>query len=254
MRFFFALLKTSIRASVSLRLAFFIEAALNIGNNLIFFLMWWVFFQKFNTVGNWDFDDVIVMMAIVRAGYGIARVCCGGTKFLAQKIISGGLDTYMTQPKNLLVHLLGSHSLSKGWSHILSAIILCFMANLHPYHIPALLIGIICGALIFIAIGVTAHSLCFWLGNIGEVTKKYVDSIFLLTHYPVNIYTGILRIMMFTLIPAGVIGYLPVELVKEFSWGVFFALIGASIAFCLLAIYTFYSGLRRYESGNLFLT
>ncbi len=254
MRFFFSLIATSIRASLGLKLAFFIELALNIGSNLIFFLLWWIFFDKFDQIGNWDFDDVIVMMAIVRGGYGLARVCFGGSKVLAEKIISGGLDSYMTQPKNILLHLLGSESQSKGWGHILSAVILYFMADLHLAQLPLVLVGVFCGGLLFASIATIAHSLCFWFGNVGEVSKKYVDSIFLFVHYPVNIYSGLMQLLMFTVLPAGVIGYLPVEIVKNFSWGMLFALVGATGIFVALAFYTFYRGLRRYESGNLFLT
>ena len=254
MRFFFSLVATSIRASVSLKLAFFIELALNIGNNLIFFLIWWIFFDKFDTVGNWNFDDVLVMMAIVRGGYGLARICCGGSKVLAEKITTGGLDPYMTQPKNLLLHLLGSESQSKGWGHILSAVILFFLADLHLTQLPMILVGVLCGGLLFTAIATIAHSLCFWFGGVGEVSKKYVDSIFLFVHYPVNIYSGLMQVFMFTILPAGVIGYLPVEVVKRFSWGMLFALVGATGIFVALAFFIFYRGLRRYESGNLFLT
>lgn len=254
MRFFFSLIATSIRASLSLKLAFFIELALNIGNNLIFFLIWWIFFDKFDTVGNWNFDDVLVMMAIVRGGYGLARICCGGSKALAEKITTGGLDPYMTQPKNLLLHLLGSESQSKGWGHILSAVILFFLADLHLTQLPMILVGVLCGGLLFTAIATIAHSFCFWFGNVGEVSKKYVDSIFLFVHYPVNIYSGLMQVFMFTFLPAGVIGYLPVEVVKRFSWDMLFALVGTTGIFVLLAFFVFYRGLRRYESGNLFLT
>lgn len=253
MGFYLSLIKTSIRATLSLRLAFFIELVLNIGNNLIFFLVWWIFFHKFDSVGDWNFNDVIVMMLVVRAGYGLSRIFFGGNKVLAQKIVSGGLDPYMTQPKNLLLYLVCSESQSKGWGHILSAILLYFLTDLHMHQIPLLVFGSLCGCLIFASSATIAHSLCFWFGNIGEVSKRYVDSIFLFVHYPVNIYSGLMQVLMFTVFPAGVIGYLPVELVKEFTVAMFVALLSATILFVILAFITFYRGLRRYESGNLFL-
>jgi len=252
MPFFFSLIGTSIRASLSLRLAFFVELILMIGNNLIFFLIWWIFFNKFKRVGGWVFDDLVVMMAIVRGGYGLARVFFGGTKTLARTITGGGLDPFMTQPKNLLLYLLGSKSQSKGWGHIVSAIILYVLIDITRVQTILMLLGIICSCLIFTSVSVIAHSMCFWFGNVGEVSKKYVDSIFLFVHYPVNIYSGLLQVFMFTLFPAGLIGYLPVELLKSFSWTMCLSLIGATVIFIALAFATFYSGLRRYESGNLF--
>ena len=41
---------------------------------------------------------------------------------------------------------------------------------------------------------------------------------------------------------------------QRFSWGMLFALVGATGIFVALAFFVFYRGLRRYESGNLFLT
>ncbi len=193
------------------------------------------------------------MMAIVRGGYGIARVCFGGSRLLAEKITGGGLDAYMTQPKNVLLHLLGSESQSKGWGHLVSAVILFLLGGVHFVQLPMLLIGVCCGGLLFTSVAVMAHSLCFWFGNIGEVSKKYVDSIFLFVHYPVNIYSGLMHIFMFTIFPAGLIGYVPVEVVKRFSWGLLFSLLGATGLFVALAFFVFYRGLRHYESGNLFL-
>ncbi len=253
MRFFLCLLKTSIRNSLSLKWAFFIELILNIGNNAIFFFMWWIFFQRFPLVGSWNFQDLLIMMAIVRGGYGLSRICFGGTKLLADAIITGGLDRYMTQPKSPLFHLLGSKSQSKGWSHLLSSILLCAFAEIHPLQLPLILLGIVCTSLIFTATSTIAHSLCFWFGNIGEVSKRYVDSVFLFVHYPVNIYSGLMQVCMFTILPAGVIGYLPVQLVKTYSWTLGFCLLGASALFVSISFFVFYRGLRRYTSGNLFI-
>ena len=57
---------------------------------------------------------------------------------------------------------------------------------------------------------------------------------------------------MFTAIPAGIISYLPVELLREFSWLQLFFLLAGSLSFFALAFSVFYSGLKRYESGNKF--
>ncbi|MBM3201648.1 MAG: hypothetical protein FJZ56_04490, partial [Chlamydiae bacterium] len=66
------------------------------------------------------------------------------------------------------------------------------------------------------------------------------------------IYSDMLQIMMFTLVPAGVITYLPVELIRAFSYEKLIYLILISALFVLLAFVFFGLGLRRYESGNQF--
>jgi len=249
--FFFDLMKTSIRASMSLRGAFLIETVLMIGNNFIFFAIWWVFFREFKSVGGWQFDDMIALIMVASGGYGLSKVCFGGLKDISKMISTGNLDPFMTQPKNLLLHLLGAKSKSKGWGLLVTSMILFAIIG-KWFQLPLVLALILCSCFAFTAAGVIAHSLAFWLGSIDIVSNKYCDSLFLFSHYPVNIYSGFLKFLMFTFIPAGIIGYLPVELVREFN-GIYFAeLIGGVVVLIFLAFYVFYRGLRRYESGNQF--
>ena len=70
--------------------------------------------------------------------------------------------------------------------------------------------------------------------------------------YPRPLFAGFLKIVLFTLIPAGFIGYLPVELLRDFEWtGLLSAVLGA-VGYAALALAVFAVGLRRYESGNRF--
>lgn len=253
--FYIYLLKTSIRASISKREAFLIESALMIANNLIFFCIWWIFFQQFNDVAGWNFHDMTVLLAVGTGGYGLMQICFGGVRNLSKIILNGDLDPFMTQPKNILLHILGSKSFSKGWGHLMTAGILMFFGGLFSVGYTLLIIlSIISGCLVFTAINVIAHCLPFWLGFVEGISKKYCDSLFLFALYPTNIYSGLLQVIMFTLIPAGVISYLPVELIRNFSWFQLVILVASSLSFFTLAFLVFYAGVKRYESGNKFGT
>jgi ABC-2 type transport system permease protein len=167
--------------------------------------------------------------------------------------MNGDLDPYMTQPKNILLHLLGSKSLSKGWGYLMSAAVLLVLGGLAAWHtfLLILLCGIF-GCLIITACSIMAHSLAFWMGPIESVARRYCDSLYLFILYPPNIYSGVLQVIMFTLIPAGIIGYIPVELVRKFSWPMLIGFITCSIVFFALSFLVFNRGLKRYESGNKF--
>ncbi|MEI8364826.1 MAG: ABC-2 family transporter protein [Parachlamydiaceae bacterium] len=243
------------KASISKRGAFLIESALMIANNLIFFSIWWIFFRQFNDVAGWNFNDMIILMAVGTGGYGLMQICFGGVRNLSKIILSGDLDPFMTQPKNLLLHIAGSKSLSKGWGHLMTSVTLIVLGGITtPHTILLILIGILSGCLVFTSINVIAHSLPFWMGSVEGLSKKYCDSLFLFALYPTNIYSGILQVVMFTLIPAGVISYLPVELIRHFSWSRLLLLMGSSLCFLAISFIVFYSGLKKYESGNRFGT
>ena len=253
--FFIHLLRTSIKASISKRGAFLIESALMIANNLIFLSIWWIFFRRFNHVAGWDFNDMIILMAVGTGGYGLMQICFGGVRNLSKMIPSGDLDPFMTQPKNLLLHIAGSRSFSKGWGNIMTTVTLIVLGGITaPKIIFLILIAMLTSCLVYTSFNIIAHSLPFWMGSVEGLSKKYCDALFLFALYPTNIYSGILQIVMFTLIPAGVIGYLPVELIRHFSWVQLFFLLGSSICFLAIAFFVFYTGLKKYESGNRFGT
>ncbi len=165
-------------------------------------------------------------------------------------IVNGELDPFMTQPQNLLIHLLGSRSISRGWGHLMTCAILIPLGRFPLSAFSLLLLAMVCGALVFCAFNVIVQSLVFWLGDVATLTKKYCDSLFLFSMYPTHIYHGVLQIIMYTLIPAGIIGTIPVELLRHFSWTRLVILLSSTLVFCLLAIWVFGKGLKRYESGN----
>ncbi len=249
--FFCQLLRTSIRASLALRAAFLLELVLMLGNNLIFFFLWWIFFLRFNDISGWKINDIAASMAILSGAYGLAQICFGGLKNLGITILNGDLDSFMTQPKNLLLHLLGSKSRSKGWGHLATTLILIFLGDLTS-QIPLLLLVILSGSVIYVSFGILVQSLTFWFGPLDSVASKYLDSLFVFALYPTNIYSGLLQLVMFTIIPAGLIGYVPVELLRKFSWDRFFILIASALTSAIFAYWVFHRGLKRYESGNKF--
>lgn len=253
LKFFTSLLSISIRASISKREAFLIESTLMIANNLIFFVIWLIFFRQFNDIAGWKIDDMTALMAIGTGSYGLMQICFGGVRNLSKNILNGDLDPFMTQPKNILLHLLGSKSFAKGWGHLMTSVILIGCGGIASFSTSFLiLVSILCGCLVFTSINIVAYSFPFWFGSVEALSKKYCDSLFLFALYPTNIYSGLVQVLMFTVIPAGIIGYMPVELIRHFTWLNFLILLSSSIAFFGLSYALFFLGLRRYESGNKF--
>jgi len=72
--------------------------------------------------------------------------------------------------------------------------------------------------------------------------------------YPVDIFPGLVRVLLYTLIPAAFVGSVPALLLAEFDWGRLVGLFLVTAALLLVARGVFALGLRRYESGNLVTT
>lgn len=253
LNFFCHLVLTSMKASLSMRGAFLLESLLMLANNLIFFFIWWIFFRQFDDISGWQFNDMAVLMAVAIGGYGLMQLFFGGVRELAYDIVNGNLDPLLTQPKNVMLQIAGSRSLRRGWGHLATtATLVAFNGLTSLLTLCLVLLCMVTSCVVYTSFAFIVHSLAFWAGPLDTLSRKYCDALFLFALYPTNIYSGFLQLMMFTLIPAGIIGYLPVELVRQFTWLKLVVMIFSTLIFLLLSILVFRQGLKRYTSGNQF--
>jgi hypothetical protein len=70
--------------------------------------------------------------------------------------------------------------------------------------------------------------------------------------YPEPLFGGAMRLLLFTLLPAGFVGYLPARLARAPSLAVTFELAAAAVVYSGLAWCVFNRGLRTYSSGSRF--
>jgi len=251
--FLAAMVAMNLKSSFALRGAFWLQAGFMTANNLLYFCFWWIFFDRFEEVGGWRVADVAALYGVVAAGFGFAVVFAGGIRDLSRSIVDGDLDAYLTQPKNPLLHLVSSKTSAAGWGDLLSGIGFLLGSGLVDWRaLPLAALAVLLSASVFIASGVILHSLAFWLGRIDNLARQMWDFLVTFSIYPRPIFSGALKLLLFTLIPAGFIGYLPVELLRDFEWQGLAASVAGALAYCALAVAVFAAGLRHYESGNRF--
>lgn len=251
LRFVAALVGTNIKAAFALRGAFWLQAVFMIANNVLFFATWWIFFDRFESVRGWRAGDVMALFGIVAAGFGATVVLFGGIRDLARTISEGELDVFLTQPKSALLHVIGSRTVASGWGDLATGLLFVSLSGLiSPATLPIALFAIASSACVFIATGIVLHSLAFWLGDIESLSRSAWEFLITFSTYPEPLFGGALRVVLFTVAPAGFIGYLPVSLLRDFSGA---ALLGCGIAaatWLVAGAVVFRRGLRRYESGN----
>src|SRR4029079_5027928 len=109
-------------------------------------------------------------------------------------------------------------------------------------------------ARIFGGVGVVFFSLAFWVGRIETVATQLWELLITFSLYPEPLFGGVLRLVLFTILPAGFVGYLPVALVRHPSLPQAGLLCAGSAAYLTLAVLVFHRGLRRYASGSRFST
>ena len=251
-RFIGSYVVANLQAAMEYRVAFIVQIITMIANDSLWLFFWWTYFRQFPLVNGWQSSNIIVIWAVAACGFGIGMGVFGNTQKLAAIIMNGGLDAYLGMPRNVLLHVCITASDPTAWGDILFAVG-AFALLLHPdlFHFALFLLLSILGALIFVAFLVILGSLAFFLGNTEGLSQQMLGAIITFSTYPMNIFTGVVRLLLFTVVPAGFISFVPLQLLQHFSWPLFGAMVGFTVLFVGAAVGVFELGLRRYESGNL---
>lgn len=65
-----------------------------------------------------------------------------------------------------------------------------------------------------------------------------------------TLFEGTAKFILFTILPAALMGAVPAEFVRQFDWSTLGELLFGGFVLLALAIFVFRLGLRRYESGS----
>lgn len=105
--------------------------------------------------------------------------------------------------------------------------------------------------LIYLSFFVIVGSFAFYLGSSEGLAGGVGNAFIHFSTYPTRIFKGWTRVILFTIIPAGFIAEVPVDLIRRFTVQDLITLVGAAVVFAVIATGLFHRGLKRYESGNL---
>lgn len=249
--FMLVLWKTNLLAAMEYRAAFLSQVIGMFLNDAAYFVFWIVFFDRFKQVRGWVVQDMILMFGIVAAGFGLAVFLFGNAWTLAEVITQGQLDYYLSLPRPVLPHLLASKSITSGFGDFSYGFISFFFAGrLTLDTFGRFLIGIILSTMVFLAFLILVQSLAFWMGNSQLLSSTATQAIVSFSSYPITVFDGTAKFLLFTLIPAAFVGAIPAEYVRTASWQTLLLLVSVSGIGLFLANVVFYRGLRRYESGS----
>ena len=113
-------------------------------------------------------------------------------------------------------------------------------------------LAIVASALIFVACGIVFFSLAFWLGKTETLSRQLWELLITFSLYPEPLFGGMLRLLLFTLLPAGFVGYVPARLAQHPSFGQALLLAAVAATYLTIAVAVFDRGLKRYSSGSRF--
>jgi ABC-2 type transport system permease protein len=253
-RFVWGYVTANIQSALEYRLSFASQVFAMLLNDLMWLIFWLAYFDTFPLVAGWGRNEVVMLWVVVAAGFGLGTTLCGNVFRLAGMITRGELDVFLSLPKPVLPHALISRMSLTAPGDIAFGVI-TFGVIVQPSAMQWLLFCVftVTTALILVAFGVITQSLSFWLGNAEGLAQQMTNALISFSTYPTVIFSSTVKLALFTIIPAGFIAYVPVQLLREFAWPLFGGLLAFTIGMIALAVVVFRYGLRRYESGNLVL-
>jgi ABC-2 type transport system permease protein len=230
------------------------SAIMMFGNNLIFFLVWVIYFANFSNLQGWRLEDLALLIGVVAWAFGLTVFLTGGVRDLAQTIVDGGLDIYLGRPRHPLPSLLMSRSLPSGMGDMASALAFWFwLGQIRLGDLPLLLAVSTAAAVILCATLTVTQCIVFWFPRALSLCEHLFNMLLMVAYYPQHPYGFLVRLALFTVFPTAFISLVPVEAVRDHSAVEALAVFGAAFAYAGLAVLVFERGLRRYGSGNRIL-
>lgn len=220
-------------------------------NNATFIVQWIVLFNIKDNIGGYKFNEVLLLWGFAAGAFGIAHIFFDGAFDLSKNIINGKLDSYLVQPKNVLLGAITSKSSVSAIGDLLYGYIILFI---YGFTIPRFLLFtflVVLGGIVLAEVSVIMSSLCFWIVK-GDLLADNINSIMVnFATYPDTIFKNSVRLILYTLIPVGLTAYLPLRIMLDFNILSIFVIIGMTILFGIIAFYIFNKGLKKYSSSNL---
>ncbi len=252
LKLLFHYFRFNLSAGMEYRVSFLVQVGGMILNNSAFIFIWLILFDRIGgNISGYNFDDVMFLWSLSSAGFGISAVFMGNAPFLSRLIYSGELDVYLLQPKPLLLNVICSRMSISGWGDIFYGLVL-FAATqeLYPFKIILFLVFIILFSIILTSLRIIYHSLTFFLGNAEDFAGTASELSISFTLYPGSIFKGPSIWLLHSLLPAALMAYIPIRLIKSFDPLLALILIGSDLLLVSAAFGIFHIGLRKYESGN----
>ena len=244
--------KLTLLSAIEYRISFTIQILGTFCVDFAFLILWIIFFTQFPQLGTWNFEDTALLLAIGWFSYALNALLAGGIFKLSHIISNGEIDYYLVLPHNILWNISVSKTELSSLGNLMAMLAMFLLSG--PLSIHKVLLFIIISLLsagIFFNFMVITQSITFYVGNFELIAQQLMLALISFIYYPQVIFSGVLKLITMTIIPAYFVGFLPVRLIKNFNTAPFLLLVSFWLITLIFALIIFFQGIKRYESGSL---
>jgi ABC-2 type transport system permease protein len=231
--------------------ALMFQVGVMIFNDLAWVGFWVIFFRAAGSVGGWDRSRIFLLQAVLTTAGGIVLGLLSNARHLGALAADGRLDEALTLPVHPLGYLLLRRVEPTNLGDTIFGVGLFAVAG-HPTPTRTLIyIGSVIGAVVLLtSFLVLVGSLSFFIGR-SDASELGFHTILLLGNYPLDLFGGGARLLVYSVVPAAFISTVPAKLIDHFEPNMAVAMAGITTLFAVGAFVTFSLGLRRYSSGSI---
>ena len=123
----------------------------------------------------------------------------------------------MFNQKNVLLSVITTDIETAAIGDLIYGLIILFIYEFTIKRFILYTLFTITGGLIVVSISVILNSLSFWINKADMFADTFNDLIIHFDTYPDGIYKGIVKILLYTIIPIGIVNYIPIRILTKFN-------------------------------------
>lgn len=233
-------------------LAFYTAQVLTIG----------VVINRFHSIGGWTMGEMAFLYSLLILSQGLVSSLFNGLIDFSTQVREGLYDRTLVRPLSPLIQVIVNGFEISGVAHVIMGIASFWLANKFLFiewnlnNLIMLVIVIFGGSLILAGIRIIIAAIAFWAVNNNSLVHLFVYSSREFLLYPLNIYSGGVRLLLTFLIPLGFINYYPAHYFLNKSSGELFhpyfmyGTFPVGFILFIISIYIWKIGETIYESAG----
>ncbi|HEX4491483.1 MAG TPA: ABC-2 family transporter protein [Acidimicrobiia bacterium] len=244
-----ATMRNALAEAAAKRAALLSAMTIMIVNDAVWVAFWVLFFHRVGHLHGWDSRRVLLLLSVMTSAAGITLGLFSNARRVGQMAVEGALDAVLALPVQPLPFLLVRRVEPVNIGDFAFGITLfCIVGHPTPVHIVVFAGVVLAASVLITGFLVLTGSIAFFAGR-GEGGELGFHAILLLGSYPVDVFAGAAKVMLYTVVPAAFVSSIPARLVLSFDPARAAWLVGISALFATAGTVAFTRGLRRYTSG-----
>ena len=248
-RFFCKSIKCNLASILEYKKSFIIQTICMMFNDLFFLIFWIVLFNSNDgDINGTTMNDILFLWAIPTIAYGVANFFFGGTNKLGKYILEGGLDSFLIQPKSIIINVMLSNMEFSAFGDLLYGIIVGFIAV--EFNIAKFVLGILASTF-YICTQIIIRLLTIFVGDTDNIERVYTNTMLItFASYPEVIYGSIVKFLIYTIIPSAYVSFVPIRFITSFDLKYLLFFLAVIALYICVTIFISKKLLAKYESGN----